>query len=149
MWLGRRTLIRLRYHTTRIAGRCDWVRNHRQWGRALAIVDWSWDYNLFGIWTNCGCVDRSKSRFSVYRRKWQWDLARTEELTKTYKNDSRKIWMETIYTKTKLNSVAWVRKRTIPTKRPPLVGEVSAKFLQIEGTTWSAWRIPTAIFSAF
>jgi hypothetical protein len=29
-------------------------------------------------------------------------------------------------TKTKLNSVAVVRKRTIPTERPPLVGEVSA-----------------------
>jgi hypothetical protein len=28
----------------------------------------------------------------------------------------------------KLNSVALVRKRTIPTERPPLVGEVSANF---------------------
>jgi hypothetical protein len=28
----------------------------------------------------------------------------------------------------KLNSVAWVRERTIPTKRPPLVVEVSADF---------------------
>jgi hypothetical protein len=31
-------------------------------------------------------------------------------------------------TKTKLNSVALVRERTIPTERPPLVGEVSANF---------------------
>jgi len=30
--------------------------------------------------------------------------------------------------KTKLNSVALVRERTIPTERPPLVGEVSANF---------------------
>jgi hypothetical protein len=30
------------------------------------------------------------------------------------------------YPKKKLNSVAVVRKRTIPTERPPLVGEVSA-----------------------
>jgi hypothetical protein len=30
------------------------------------------------------------------------------------------------YLKSKLNSVAVVRKRTIPTKRPPLVGKVSA-----------------------
>jgi hypothetical protein len=30
-----------------------------------------------------------------------------------------------ILTKNKLNSVAVVRKRTIPTERPPLVGEVS------------------------
>jgi hypothetical protein len=28
----------------------------------------------------------------------------------------------------KLNSVALVRERTIPTKRPPLVGKVSGKF---------------------
>jgi hypothetical protein len=31
-------------------------------------------------------------------------------------------------TKTKLNSVAFSPKRTIPTERPPLVGEVSANF---------------------
>jgi hypothetical protein len=30
--------------------------------------------------------------------------------------------------KLKLNSVTLIRKRTIPTERPPLVGEVSAKF---------------------
>jgi hypothetical protein len=30
--------------------------------------------------------------------------------------------------KTKLNSVASVRKRTIPTEQPPLVGEVTANF---------------------
>ena len=30
--------------------------------------------------------------------------------------------------KTKLNSVALVHKRTIPTERPPPVGEVSANF---------------------
>ena len=33
-----------------------------------------------------------------------------------------------IITKTKLNSVALVRERTIPTERPPQVGEVSANF---------------------
>jgi hypothetical protein len=31
-----------------------------------------------------------------------------------------------------------VRERTIPTERLPLVGEVIANFLQIEGATWSA-----------
>jgi hypothetical protein len=40
--------------------------------------------------------------------------------------------------------MVWVRERTIPTERPPLVGEVIANFLRIE---WSAWRIPTAVFS--
>jgi hypothetical protein len=38
-------------------------------------------------------------------------------------------------TKVKLNSVARVRDRTMPTERPPLVGEVSADFLRIEGGT--------------
>ena len=33
-----------------------------------------------------------------------------------------------LYEKKKKNSVALVRKRTIPTKRPPPVGEVSANF---------------------
>jgi hypothetical protein len=28
----------------------------------------------------------------------------------------------------KLNSVAWVHERAMPTERPPLVGEVSANF---------------------
>jgi hypothetical protein len=32
------------------------------------------------------------------------------------------------------NSVAWVRERTIPTERPPLVGEASANFC--------AYRVP-------
>jgi hypothetical protein len=51
--------------------------------------------------------------------------------------------------KLKLNFMVWARKRTIPTERPPLVGEVIANFFRIEGTTWSAWRIPTAVFSVF
>jgi hypothetical protein len=43
--------------------------------------------------------------------------------------------------------MVWVRERTIPTERPPLVGEVIANFLRIEGATWSVWRIPTGVFS--
>jgi hypothetical protein len=31
-----------------------------------------------------------------------------------------------------------IRKRTIPTERPPLVGEVIANFLLREGATWAA-----------
>jgi hypothetical protein len=49
----------------------------------------------------------------------------------------------------KKNSMVWVHERTIPIERPPLVGEVIANFLRIEGATWSAWRIPTAVFSVF
>jgi hypothetical protein len=51
--------------------------------------------------------------------------------------------------KLKLNSMVWVRERTIPTERPSLVGEVIANFLRIEDAKWSAWRIPTAVFSIF
>jgi hypothetical protein len=49
----------------------------------------------------------------------------------------------------KLNYVALVRKRTIPTERPPLVGEVSANFLRIQGVAWSAQRILPAVNSVF
>jgi hypothetical protein len=45
--------------------------------------------------------------------------------------------------------VALVGKRIITTERPPLVGEVSAKFLPIEGVAWSAHRIPTAVSLGF
>jgi hypothetical protein len=49
----------------------------------------------------------------------------------------------------KKNSMVWVREQTTPTERPQLVGEVIANFLRIERATWSAWRIPTAVFSVF
>jgi hypothetical protein len=42
-----------------------------------------------------------------------------------------------------LNSVASLREWTIPIERPPLVGDVSANFCW---STWTAWRIPTAVF---
>jgi hypothetical protein len=38
------------------------------------------------------------------------------------------IWFLNYSKLTKLNSVVWVHERTIPTERPPLVGEVSANF---------------------
>jgi hypothetical protein len=37
--------------------------------------------------------------------------------------------------------VALVRERTIPTERPPLVGEVSANFCGESGVEWSVRRI--------
>jgi hypothetical protein len=40
----------------------------------------------------------------------------------------RKIMMIVVHIMSKLNSVALVHKQTIPTERPPLVGEVSANF---------------------
>jgi hypothetical protein len=47
------------------------------------------------------------------------------------------------------NSVALVGKRTIPTERQLLVGEVSAKLLRIGGVAWSAQPIPTAVNLGF
>jgi hypothetical protein len=47
------------------------------------------------------------------------------------------------------NFMALVRKRTIPTERPPLVDEVAANFCGYSGVTWSARRIPTAVISVF
>jgi hypothetical protein len=41
--------------------------------------------------------------------------------------------------------MALVRKLTIQTGRPPLVGEVSANLLWVEGVVWSAQRIPTVL----
>jgi hypothetical protein len=42
-----------------------------------------------------------------------------------------------------------IRERTIPTERPPPVGEVSANFCGYRGVTWSAQRIPTAVNLCF
>jgi hypothetical protein len=49
----------------------------------------------------------------------------------------------------KKTSMVWVRERTTPTERRPLVNKVIANFLRIEDATWSAWRIPTVVFSVF
>jgi hypothetical protein len=49
------------------------------------------------------------------------------------------------YTNTKKTNIKVIKKlhglspqATVPTERPPLVSEVSANFLRIEGATWSA-----------
>jgi hypothetical protein len=47
-----------------------------------------------------------------------------------------------------VTSVAFVRKRTIPAERPPLVGEVSANFSG-DGVALSAQRILTAVNFGF
>jgi hypothetical protein len=45
--------------------------------------------------------------------------------------------------------VAVVRKRSIPTERPPLVDEVSANRLRAEGVAWWEKQIPTAVNLGF
>jgi hypothetical protein len=47
------------------------------------------------------------------------------------------------------NSVAWVRERTIPTERPPLVREVSANFADWGVSYGQCGRSPTAVISVF
>jgi hypothetical protein len=49
----------------------------------------------------------------------------------------------------KKTCVALVRKQTIPTKQPPLIGELSANFCGLEGVTWSMQQIPTAKIIGF
>jgi hypothetical protein len=44
-----------------------------------------------------------------------------------------------------LNSVAFVRKRTIHTEGPPHVGEFIANIWEYRGVAWSAQQIPTAV----
>jgi hypothetical protein len=41
----------------------------------------------------------------------------------------------------KKNSVAWIRERTIPTERPPLVGEANANFCHVVSVTDPYGRI--------
>jgi hypothetical protein len=49
----------------------------------------------------------------------------------------------------KTNSVALVRERTIPTERPPLVGEVSPTFADREVSHGQCDGSPTAVISIF
>jgi hypothetical protein len=52
-------------------------------------------------------------------------------------------------TKQQKNPVALVLEQTILIERPPLVGEVRAKFLGIEVVPLSVQRIPKAVFSVY
>jgi hypothetical protein len=49
----------------------------------------------------------------------------------------------------KLNSVPLVRKQTIPTERPPLVGEVSANFCRQRVSRGQHNGIPRPLISGF
>jgi hypothetical protein len=53
------------------------------------------------------------------------------------------------YNLTKLNSVALVRERTIPTERPPRVGEVSAKFCGYRVSRGQSNGFPRSLISVF
>jgi hypothetical protein len=49
----------------------------------------------------------------------------------------------------KLNSVALVRERTIPTELPPLVGEVSANFCEYRVSRGQRNGFPLSLISVF
>jgi hypothetical protein len=51
--------------------------------------------------------------------------------------------------KLKLNSVAIVRKRTIPTERPPLVGQVSANLCGLRVLRGQRNEFPRPLISVF
>jgi hypothetical protein len=58
----------------------------------------------------------------------------------------RKLPVMVIHKHTLSLSMALIRERTMPTERPPLVGElVPTFFLRIEVVAWSAQRIPTVV----
>jgi hypothetical protein len=90
--------------------------------------EWMWEESVV-IWFRLHPIIRLKER--------------KHRMPRCPGRDSNRVFSE-------YNSMVWVRERTIPTERPPLVGEVIANFcVRIEGATWSAWRIPTAVFSVF
>jgi hypothetical protein len=66
-----------------------------------------------------------------------------------YRDQCIIIFLEIVYVRKKLKSVALVGEQTMPTERPPLVGEVSANILRIECVAWSAQRIPTVVNFGF
>jgi hypothetical protein len=82
-----------------------------------------------------------RKRLGRSQRGLHWTETEFADFTKTSASiKSRKIC---ISNHKKNNSVAVVHKRTIPTERPPLVGEVSANFCG------SAQRIPMTVNLSF
>jgi hypothetical protein len=49
----------------------------------------------------------------------------------------------------KNNELRGLSEWTIPAEWTPLVGEVNANFLRMEGVVWSAQQITKAVFSIF
>jgi hypothetical protein len=77
--------------------------------------------------------------FDLFQR-WRFIIIFTQIFTGIYPqrfasrlSNPRLFCLHLLKTKLKLNSVALVRERTIPTERPPPVGEVSGKFYLLQG----------------
>jgi hypothetical protein len=97
-------------------------------------------YNYFGLEAMAYC--------SVWKLENYWGTNKKNKLGDGEKRQD--FWIQAGIRKGKIiasnNSMTWVRERTIPTERQPLVGEVSADFLGREGAKWSEWRIHMAVF---
>jgi hypothetical protein len=95
----------------------------------------------------------------VQWQSWCWlNLVwiRTDEVLESWNESLESLHLETILLssaktkkKKKLNSVAWVRERTVPTERPQLVGEVSANFCGYRVSHGQRDGSPTAVISVF
>jgi hypothetical protein len=72
-----------------------------------------------------------------------------EILSRTMKLASIAEYMVEMITKLKLNSAALVRERTIPTERPPLVGEDSANFCGQRVSRGQRNGFPRSLISVF
>jgi hypothetical protein len=81
---------------------------------------------LINLWNNNDNDENAEVHYTILEIPAWW---KAEENSVSY-----------IYIK----RVALVRERTMPTERPPLVGEV-VPTLRIEGVAWSAQRIPTVV----
>jgi hypothetical protein len=69
---------------------------------------------------------------------------RKKETTKNHHHRNvlvTRMKVKTLYKQQKTNSVSYVRERTIPTERPPFVGEVSANSFGERGVALSPRRI--------
>jgi hypothetical protein len=104
--------------------------------------------------TNPTCQTRARTRAAVVRsqRLTASAMARPLDYIKKQRYPRRTSTAHISrheYTFLLKDSVALVPKQTIPTERPPLVGEVSANFLRIEGVAWSAQRISRPLISIF
>jgi hypothetical protein len=107
-------------------------------------------YCKAGIWMECFYIRRMiLRRVSLFQ--FFWNVWRKGEAVNICRRIVPFLWFrkQSRMKTAKKNSVAVVRKRSIPTERPPLVGEVSANLFRVEGVAWSVQRIHTAVNLGF
>jgi hypothetical protein len=85
--------------------------------------------------------NKAKSVKYILLQRWDDQLWWTMETDKWNKNN----WID----KNKTNSAALVRQRTIPTERPPLIGEVRANFSGYRMSRGHRNKCPRPLISVF